>query len=59
MQVNIRGKVYDSNEEPIMLILSNIDKMNIGKMDSESLKFTSFPETMTIKEVKDHLMIKE
>lgn len=59
MKVNIRGQIYDSSEEPILLILDNIDKLNIGKMNAEQLRFYSFPETISIKEVKKSLNINE
>ena len=44
MKVKINNKTYDSNEEPIMLILSDQDKKNIKNMADDATKYCSFPE---------------
>ena len=43
MKVKIGNKTYDSNDEPIMLILEEEDKNNISNM-GEQTKYCSFPE---------------
>ena len=52
MQVKIGNKIYDSNKEPIMLILSDEDKENIAKMHSDKYKIISAPSGMDVKEVR-------
>ena len=41
--------IYDSSEEPIMLILSNKDKGNISNMHKDANKFISFPDDKDLK----------
>ena len=43
LKVKIGNKIYDSKDEPIMLILSPLDKENISNMDKDHLKYCSFP----------------
>jgi hypothetical protein len=50
MKVKIKDKIYDSNEEPIMIILSEDDKNNINNMTYEANKYLSYPENMTEEE---------
>lgn len=52
MKVKIRNEIYDSNKEPIVLILSEEDKINIGNMAQEAQKFCSYPDTMNEEDVK-------
>jgi hypothetical protein len=52
MKVKIGNKIYDSNDEPIMLIMDEIDKKNIKNMSKESTKFISFPEKMNVEDIK-------
>lgn len=44
MIVKIGNKCYDSNQEPIMVILSNDDKELIGSMAPDAFKYCSYPE---------------
>lgn len=44
MLVKIGDLIYDSNEEPIMLILDENDKRNISNMLPEATKYISFPD---------------
>lgn len=43
MQVKIGNTIYNSEDTPIMLILSQEDKDNIGNMVKGSYKYCSFP----------------
>jgi hypothetical protein len=43
MKVKIGNRVYDSNEEPIMLLLSEEDKSNISLMSPVHFKYCSAP----------------
>lgn len=47
MKVKIGEKIYDSNQEPIMLILGDDDKYNIENMLEECSNYCSYPESMT------------
>ncbi len=53
MKVKVGNKIYDSNEEPIMIILDDIDKENISKMQKDKYKFISYPSKMKVDEVKN------
>lgn len=44
MKVKIGDKIYDSEKEPIMVILSDDDKKNITNMLPHCTKYCSFPE---------------
>lgn len=44
MWVKIKDKLYDSHEEPIMIILSEDDKSNISNMLPEAFKYCSYPD---------------
>ena len=52
MKVKIGTNIYDSNEEPIMLILDEKDKNNIKDMHPFATKFCSYPDFMNEEEVK-------
>lgn len=43
MQIKLRGHLYDSTIEPIMIILSPQDKLNISRMPDECTKYAEFP----------------
>lgn len=47
MKVKIGGKIYDSNDTPIMLILSEEDKGLISSMRKDNYKYCSFPRKDT------------
>jgi hypothetical protein len=57
MKVKIGDKIYDSREEPILLILSEEDKRNLERMDTEATKFLSFPDKMDLNEAKRFMEI--
>ena len=50
MKVKIGNKIYDSNIEPIMIILSEEDKLNISNME-EQRKYCSYPDDIDTEEV--------
>jgi len=45
MKVKIGNKIYDAEEEPIMVILSKADKKNIASMLPEETKYCTFPNS--------------
>ena len=51
MKVKIGDKVYDSETEPIMVILSARDRLNIAKMDPRCTKYCASPADMSDMEV--------
>jgi hypothetical protein len=57
MKVKIGDKIYDSREEPILLILSEEDKRNLERMDTEATKFLSFPDKIDLNEAKRFMKI--
>ena len=52
MKVKIGNKIYDANQEPIMIILDDLDKENIKKMEPEATKYCGYPENFNIEEIK-------
>lgn len=58
MIVKIGDKLYDSEQEPIMIVLSDDDKNNITQMLPEAKKYCSFPEAMELNEIKNFMKLK-
>ena len=54
MKVKIGEMIFDSNIEPIMLILEEGDKINIAAM-GEQKKYCSFPEFLNEEEIIDFM----
>jgi len=52
MKVKIGEHIYDSNNEPIMLILDETDKKNISNMHDDKFKFISHPKEMEPEDVR-------
>jgi len=52
MKVKIRDEVYDSEKEPIMLILSDEDKKLIGSMNIRNYKYCIYPNSMSFRDVE-------
>lgn len=44
MKVKIGNKIYDGNDEPVMIILSDEDKKNITNMLPTATKYCSYPD---------------
>jgi hypothetical protein len=45
MKVKVGDKVYDGGREPVMVILTSIDKANISAMADGAFRYCSFPES--------------
>lgn len=45
MKVKIRNTIYDSQKEPIMVILTPTDKKNIANMLPDCTKYCAYPDT--------------
>lgn len=57
MKVKIGDTVYDSEKEPIMIIISNDDKKNIENMLPEATKYCSFPNGVEMQIIKDFMKV--
>lgn len=56
MKVKIDNKIYDSSEQPIILIFDNkSDRENIIKMKPEFTKYCSYPDGMDVKKIKEFM----
>lgn len=44
MKVKIQNTIYDSKDQPIMIILSEKEKWLLARMPKEATKFVSFTE---------------
>lgn len=45
MKVKVGNKVYDSENEPVMIILSKGEKKQIANMRLEATKYCVYPDT--------------
>lgn len=52
MKVKIGNTLYDSTEQPIMLILSQAEKENIAMMEPEATRYCSAPIEMAEDEIR-------
>lgn len=57
MIVKIGNKVYDSKQQPIMIVLSDDDKYNITQMIPEATKYCSYPDDMELNEIKKFMKL--
>jgi hypothetical protein len=57
MKVKIGEKVYDANEVPILIVLSEDDKENIKNMSPDATKYCCFPDTYDLTKIKDFMKI--
>ena len=57
MKVKIGTKIHDSENEPIMIVLSECDKENITNMLPTATKYCSFPENWSPEEIKEFMKI--
>jgi hypothetical protein len=57
MKVKIGDKIFDSEEEPIMIILNEGDKRNISSMHEDVTKYCTFPENWNIEDIKEFMKI--
>ena len=55
MKVKIGKTIYDSENEPIMLILNEKDKQNITNMHPSATRFCSYPNNMDRKEIETYM----
>lgn len=44
MKVKVGDTIYDGEEEPVMVILTEQDKKNIANMHDDAMRYCSYPE---------------
>lgn len=52
MKVKIKDRIYDANEEPIMIKLNPKDKENIKNMSPDCTEYYCFPTSSTERDIK-------
>jgi len=52
MKIKIGNKIYDGEKEPVMVILTKQDKINIQNMLPHCTKYSMYPDTFSIDEIK-------
>ena len=52
MKVKVGNKIYDGDKEPVMVILSDLDKKNISNMSFIANKYASFPDDYPTDDMK-------
>lgn len=55
MKVKIGDKIYDSKNEPIMIILTSYNKFDISNMTDDTEKYCEFPDTMSEEDAKEFM----
>jgi hypothetical protein len=53
MKVFVNGKVYDSEEIPIAIVLEPIDRLHIIAMPPDSFIYVSVPDGSTAQQMQD------
>jgi len=53
LKVKIDSTLYDSNNQPILLFLSDQDKYNIANMSPEATKYCAYPDHLTPESIKE------
>lgn len=51
MKIKVGTKIYDGDEEPVMVILSDKDKCNIANMPADKTQYCSFPVDANVDEI--------
>ena len=59
MEVKIGNRFFSSEEEPIMIVLTDEEKLLISNMDTKSNKFCSFPNNYKSEEIFRFMVTKE
>ena len=58
MKVKIGNTIYDAEDQPVMIILSDEDKENISNMPETNTKYCCFPcSGYTEKEIEDFMNV--
>ena len=59
MKVKIGDTIYDSDTQPIMIILDENEKQLISQMDTKHSKFCVYPENYSEEEIKKFMEIND
>jgi len=60
MKIKIGDKIYSGDVEPVMVILSEQDKINIKNMNGNATKYCVYPEElMSVKEIKEWMKVEK
>ena len=51
MKIKVGDKIYDGEIEPIMVVLSEADKINIANMLPDATKYCHFPNNADMSDV--------
>lgn len=51
MKIKIKDQIFDSSQEPIMIVLEDDEKQLIASMTEEDKRFCIYPDTMSEEEV--------
>jgi len=57
MKVKVGNKIYDAEKEPIMIILSDVDKKNIANMNPECTKYCVYPDNLKKEKVSVFMQV--
>lgn len=57
MKVKIGNKIYDSREQPIMVILEDYNKKDISNMDKEAYKYCEFPDDISEIDIREFMKV--
>lgn len=55
MKVKIKDKIYDSHDEPIMIILESYNKEDISNMAEEARKYCEYPDEYDEDEIREFM----
>lgn len=55
MKAKIGNRLFDSRNEPIMIVLSDSDKENISNMPNDKTKYCSYPKGMNAEDIIDFM----
>lgn len=59
MKIKIGNKIYNSEEEPVLIILSDDEKELISDMDKDNYKFCSFPEEYPTENIVEFMKLEK
>ena len=55
MKIKVGDKIYDGNDEPIMIILEGKDKENIANMSPNATKYCQYPKDIDSDVIKEFM----
>ena len=57
MKVKIGNRIFDSNNEPIMIILGEQDRNNIKNMHENATKYCCYPSNLEAETIENFMEI--